>query len=62
MCKACVTRLVFLPEAVSQCHRGHCKAWISLCFVQEIEGMMAIVAKGDALSPADLQKVMDGEL
>mmetsp|Transcript_19612 Transcript_19612/g.54653 ORF Transcript_19612/g.54653 Transcript_19612/m.54653 type:complete len:272 (-) Transcript_19612:187-1002(-) len=27
---------------------------------KEIEGMMAIVAKGDALKPEELQKVMDG--
>lgn len=29
---------------------------------QEIEGMMAIVAKGDAMKQEDLQKVMNGEL
>jgi len=28
---------------------------------QEIEGMMAIVAKGDAFKPDELQKVMDGK-
>jgi len=27
---------------------------------KEIEGMMALVAKGDAMKPADLQKIMDG--
>ena len=29
--------------------------------MQEIEGMMAIVAKGDALSNDDLEKVMKSE-
>jgi hypothetical protein len=29
--------------------------------LQEIEGMMAIVAKGDALNKDDLEKVMQSE-
>ena len=61
--QVCFCRVVphshLVPSADGECFFSCLRYMMTVCRA-EIEGMMAIVVKGDAMSPDDLEKAFDG--